>query len=109
MTKQSTINKDKVIFEIFMVVAEQWPLEDLKEKAEKVCREYFPNCDKIMINTVRDFAHHAQHYYWYLNVLRSEVNRYDKENREKRLKPLAARRFPAPQDSAGVSDTASAV
>ena len=83
MTKQHEIAKDKAISEILLTVAEQNTLRVLAEKVKEICQKYFPNADKVFVNTLIDFAYNAQSINFSRKLIHTEVNRYEREKRKK--------------------------
>jgi hypothetical protein len=81
MNKQTEIARDKAIGAMLMAVAEQNTLDVLQERTFEICKKYFPQADGVMLNTFSDFSYCAQHFNFAVKVLRSEVNRYARENR----------------------------
>ena len=73
------ILRDMAISEIFLLVAEQNALAALRKKVSLICQKYFPNADKVFVDTMMDFAFSVQHFYYSNKCIHIEINRYEKE------------------------------
>jgi lysozyme family protein len=78
--KRLEMLKEKAVYSVLMVVAEDYTLDVLREKTEQICKDTFPNADEIMLRVFGDFAHFAQHFFFYHKQVGAEVKRWNKEH-----------------------------
>lgn len=57
-------NKTKLISNVYSFIAEGHTMKETEERANKLCKFYFPNADEIFLDTFRILVVCMQNKYW---------------------------------------------